>query len=379
MKNLILSLCITFSLAAHSDEWATILIHGTVGFQANASFKTISQIKKDEIEGSDYERNVLAVREHPFLFALQPMQKMGLHPVKKTKGFLEAAYAYSILYEEVQRLCGIKEKNQFYTFGWTGLISKKRRYREALQLYKEVRALAHKKKVRVIAYSHGATLLLQLAKVRECEFPNDTFSLDEIVLVGIPVQSETTQQIYSPLFKKIYNIYSRGDKVQRLDIFTSDKFFTHRTFKGKLPESLTQIELRVTAALRKNPCYCLPPNMRGIINQSPGHIELWFFGWTTSNYRKNLNIYPLPAAVFIPYLTCTAQKETSSHVQIDIRPERELAFLKSLSCERFEEVPFFSLTDYTALITQSLEFHPSQEEYKEMYEALQFTIDTKVL
>ena len=380
MKKFVLSLCITFSIVAQSDEWVTILIHGTVGFQANASLKTISQIKKDQIEGSEYERNVLAIREHSFLFALQPMQKLGLHPVKKTKGFLEAAYAFSVLYEEVQQLCGIKEKNRFYTFGWTGLISKKRRYCEARLLYTELRKLGRsKKKIRIIGYSHGATLLLQLADVREQEFPEDTFSLDEIFLVGLPVQSQATEQIYSPLFKKIYNIYSRGDKVQRLDIFTSDTFLTHRTFKGSLPESLTQIELRITAALRKNPCYCLPPNMRGIINQSPGHIELWFFGWTTSYYRKNLNIYPLPAALFIPYLVCTAQKEKSAHLQIDIRPERELSFLRSLSCERLQEVPFFSIHEYAALIRRGFDFHPSQDEYKEMYEALQLTIDSNII
>ena len=51
-----------------SQEWMTIFIHGTVGLKANLSLDTISHLIGDNIEGSDYERNILSVEKiHIFL------------------------------------------------------------------------------------------------------------------------------------------------------------------------------------------------------------------------------------------------------------------------------------------------------------------------
>ena len=36
-------------------------------------------------------------------------------------------------------------------------------------------------------------------------------------------------------------------------------------------------------------------------NVSPGHTELWFFGWTAANYRKTFPLYPLPIVSIAPY------------------------------------------------------------------------------
>ncbi len=50
-----------------SEEWITILVHGAIGLGANLSGCTISLIKRDVIEGSTYERNIKAIRNHPLL------------------------------------------------------------------------------------------------------------------------------------------------------------------------------------------------------------------------------------------------------------------------------------------------------------------------
>ena len=368
-----------------AEEWCIVLIHGAIGLQANLTFNTIIQAKNDTIEGTVYERNVLALRENPYLFTLQPIQKLGFHPVKKPSGALDdcmnAAYMFQTLYREMQDICSIREKNTFYTFGWSGLISEKRRYTEACLLYKKIKQkiLEGKKrgvkvKIRLIGYSHGATLLLNLGDIREDEFPSDTFLIDETFLIGIPVTIPTHQQILSPLFKKMWSIYSRGDKVQRLDIFSPCDFLSHREFKGYVPPHVTQIEMRYTARLQRNPCYCLPPNMRGIINQSPGHIELWYFGWAPSSYRKNLHMHPMPGAIFIPYLTCAAQKLPCQHVIVDLRPDQNSTRITSKYGYDCVIMPFIPQNCYKRLLEKAMSFHPNNPKYRECFLTLQSRI-----
>lgn len=390
MRKLALALFILVSMTCRAQksgaptEWLTILIHGTVGFYANMSYKAIVQIKNDCIEGSDYERKVSSVREHPYLFTLQPMQELGLQPVKKNEGTVNAAYSFATLFTKMQKYCSIREKNHFYTFGWSGLISEKRRYADATILYKSIAKKIdqfrkqHKKvRVRLIGYSHGATMLLNLADVRSQEFPADRFVIDETYLVGIPVTTITAQQVVSPLFSTVYNIYSRADKVQRLDIFSPCDFFSHRVFKGDLPDNIIQIEMRFTAHLQRKAGRCLPPNMRGMINQSPGHMELWFFGWAPSSYRKNLNMYPLPGAVFIPYLTRAAKTVESNHVIVDLRPEQGISSIRSKTDEECARMPFISQGNYAELLREALSFHPANQGCEGNYTQLEMSIDRK--
>ncbi len=357
-----------------AEEWITVLIHGVVGLQANISFTTLFQAKRDLTEGTIYEKNVLELREHPFLSMIQPIGKLGLHPVKKNKNCLSAAYAFGALFSTMERICKINRKNYFYTFGWSGLVSTKRRYCESRTLYTQLskkisqfKSAGKTPKIRLVGFSHGATLLLNLADIRCNEFPQDSFSVDEVYLIGMPVTRVTSRQAHSPLFKAIYTIYSRQDMVQKLDIFSSIDFSSHRVFKGRIPDSLTQIELKISAPLRSNPRYCPPSFMRGVINQSPGHSELWFFGWTQTSYRKNLNMYPLPAAIFAPYLICAAQKTACKNIQIDIRPCTERATIRSQnSCDTLA-IPFLTHKEYTDLIKKAFTFHPSNQQYKENF------------
>ena len=116
MFSMMLFIAIFCRAAAQSPAdpvWLNIFIHGTVAFQANFSYKTIMQAKNDCIEGTDYERNVLNVRENPYLFALQPMQKVGFHEVKEQESIVNASFIFTKLFQEVQRACGIQKKESF--------------------------------------------------------------------------------------------------------------------------------------------------------------------------------------------------------------------------------------------------------------------------
>ena len=190
-------------------------------------------------------------------------------------------------------------------------------------------------------------------------------------------QASHIVKILSPIFKKIYNIYSRGDKVQRFDIFSPCDFFSHREFKGCLPGNLIQIEMKITDCLRRNPEAVLPQRMRGMYNQSPGHIELWFFGWASSSFRKNLSIYPIPGAVFIPYLICASNKVPSPHIVVDIRPGQENICIKSRCDYRCDTLPFMKRGDLAAFIAKAMQFHPCNTKYHHNFARMKATVKAK--
>ena len=366
-------------------EWITILVHGAVGLGANLSGRTISLIKHDEIEGSSYERNVRKIRHHPYLFSLQPINQLGLHPVTKDDVSVNAAYIFSVLYTDVANQVGTRENNTFYTYGWSGLISARERTCAARNFYKDIRDLidaktkeGKKPKIRLIGYSHGCTMVLQFAELRATpEFCKDTFMIDESIFIGLPVNKTVRKFICCDPFKKIYHIYSMSDKIQKLDVFTGPHILSDRDFKRHDCKDLTQIELRFTAALHCPPGKVLPSNMRGIINQSPGHVELWSFGWTGSMYRKNLSMYPVCGAVFIPFLIHAAHEAHNDHVKVDIRPEQERAFVTTkLGCKRIC-IPFMSCSEYQAFLDKAMSFHPCNPKYRDAFLKLESSVEIK--
>ena len=87
--------------------------------------------------------------------------------------------------------------------------------------------------VRIIGYSHGGNVLLNMALARQRNPFLSPLTVHELVLLGMPVQQETDYLINDPLFEKIIHIYSRGDRIQKLDFFSCHRFFSRRLFKKK--------------------------------------------------------------------------------------------------------------------------------------------------
>jgi hypothetical protein len=317
------------------------------------------------------------MRQNPYVHALQPLGEFGLHPIPEHDKELNGSAVFSELYKSMAAHFGSIEQNSFYTYGWSGLISEKERQREACIFYKELRGLIQKKKqvdenlkVRIIAYSHGGTLISNFAKVRATEFCEDTFTIDETILVGVPLSKKITGLFACLPFTRVYNIYSVTDKIQRIDVFTSSKLFTERTFKGKeLFPDLTQIEFRYTAPLRRLPGKVLPSGMRGIITQSPGHVEWWSFGWTRSMYRKNLDMYPLSGAIFIPYLLYASKQVDKQHIQVDLRPEEEIAYIQSICSDKPCNIciPFMTQQAYRAFLDNASLYNPYSTGKREAF------------
>lgn len=342
----------------NSEKWITIFIHGTVGIESTLDFSTFRQLLRDNVEQSEYRKKVLEIRKNCKLFHRHPMQHEGLHKIR-TKAFSHRGpYAFAKLYDQVVKIYNPDTQNFYYTFGWSGLISCKLRYQEAGILYNYIKAeiarlqnLGHKPKVRIIGYSHGATLGLYLGGIRDKCYPEDKFKIDEFISVGMPVLYSTKKYLFSDIFSKLYHIYSNSDYVPFIDVFAPGNIISHRLFVGKLPENLKQLEIKVVAKLSRVPGKSLPRSMCSNVDQSPGHAELWYFG-PGKHCRSNLYFSPLPIAIFIPYFIDSIKyldNIKTNNIKIDIRPEQETATIESKKPNIKKQLKFVSKQEISRL------------------------------
>lgn len=361
------------------EAWITIFVHGMLNIVPHLNCKNICLFLQDNILDTLYAHTVHYIRENPFFYTNDGMGPLGLtelniHDLRQ--GMVGNVSAY--IYNEMCRLVGLPYRhNHYFTYGWSGLCSMAQRYIEAEDLLLDIDALVQKytcntikPKVRIIGYSHGGNISLNLAAVHQAKYPEMDISIDELILVGLPVQHETDSLVCSPLFKKIYHFYSRLDRIQQLDPFSTHFFFSRQQFESRnsftIPDKLTQVQIKCSRARarrqKQNPA-CVrrvgtsnrAGQRRSMRDASPGHIELWFFQWTIGNYRDTFPLAPLPVLSFIPYMIVELQKiEDYIHrprpIIFDLRPEFDVAVIKQhFNSELCEVVPFIHQDDLEPL------------------------------
>lgn len=305
------------------DKWITIFIHGSFSLRPHLSIKNIIKMLYDTIEESVYYRSTEINRRDPFFYKNQAMAGLGLHKIDIDHPHNNAAAPIlAASFEEIATQVGYPKTEEYYTFGWSGLVSNKLRYLEAAflyqdleKIYKKIKNQGYNPKIRLIGYSHGGNLALQLGAIFSTKNKSQQFYVDELWLLGTPIQVETDYLINSPIFKKIFNFYSRADSVQSLDFFSFKRFFSNKKFSKrhnfKLPCKLYQIRLKVTeykptkrgAGITEMPTDpALLKKYFKEYNYDPGHFELWFMGWTILTYRSDFPFYPLPILTFLPLI-----------------------------------------------------------------------------
>ncbi len=330
------------------EQWMTIFVHGTV--KPSFSLANTVKIFRDNLEKSLCWLSTELIRNDPYFYQNQAMQTIGLHPVdldkEKKQGYAPGAFA--CLFDELSSLNRKKEQtNHYYTFGWSGLLSHKLRYQDAKRFYQALKAEDEKlskdgikPKIRIVSYSHGGNIGINLAHVKNKDYPNDPITVDELIMIGTPIQPITAQWASDPMFKHIYHFYSAGDWVQKLDIHAHRKFdgFVH----DDLP-NLTQIKIKVFKRYAPpgkghlRPKKANPKNQRRI---DPGHMELWFFGWTINWYRPNFPLHPFPVALFLGWITQMADLVCPEHKDISfgIYPELNMVSMKPQKATRKDQI-----------------------------------------
>lgn len=377
------------------DVWITVFIHGIISIKSHTTVTNFIRFLTDNVADSPYGMTVEMMRNDPFFYQNHTIQKCGLHSIDLSnyqKG--AAASIMARLFDKVNHInnpCPCT--NYYYTYGWSGLLSRISRYKAAKELLcqlNELIATFHSKginpKIRLLGFSHGGTIILKLALVKQIEKIIPNFHIDEAYLLGTPIQHDTDYLINDPLFKRIYNVYSKGDRVQKLDFFSCGQFFSDKIFKvhkgcGQIPNKLSQIEL---AVIRKKG-ECLKPfkpedaqqpllfdgnkSCRSIRNISPGHGELWFFGWTPLHYRKTFLLYPLPMIVFLPYIINTiksieANTEAQTPIRVTIDPRRDSMIINTNLCGVCPYLfPFIGIQSLIDLQTEALAYRPDLNYY----------------
>lgn len=350
-----------YAQKAH-ETWINVFVHGIMSVKPHIGVCNFIRFMTDNVDNTVYSDTVHLMRHDPIFFQNQAMQNIGLYemdPLRVEKGNASGAMAFA--FEQMSQFVNPDKeiRNLYYTYGWSGLMSVSRRYKDAIGLYQavaekvaELKRQGINPKVRIIGYSHGGNVLLNLALVRQQENNPYPLEVDELFLLGVPVQSETDYLVNDPMFKQIYHIYSRGDRIQKLDFFSFKRFFSRRLFKPRagfcLPDKLTQIQLKCIRNAKyiqgKPELEAMAYNFNSkairsgrshyLRDSSPGHTELWFFGWTPLHYRQTFPLNPFPAAALVPLIARYGYnfQERSLFEKptlIDIRPEQEVVLVRN--------------------------------------------------
>jgi hypothetical protein len=364
-----------FQAETGNETWITIFVHGIMSIQPHLNLHNVMLFVRDAVHNTTYSKTVEYMRLDPYFYLNQAMQKFGLEKIDIND--LEPGHATNAIahiYDEVTKLVAPNTTNHYYTFGWSGLLSPSTRYKDAVKLLQSLTTELQEKywkqgiypKIRLVGYSHGGNVCLNIAAARQNTDPQSLLSIDELILVGVPIQTETDYLSNDPIFKKIYHFFSQTDRIQRIDFFSFNRIFSRRYFRNsnnfRVPKKLMQIDMKFTRGIRSkynNPAryaamtdYSNPGIISGksklLRDCSPGHLEFWFFGWSPKYYRSHFVMHPLPAFIAIPYiLHCIKQVQnelvTPYPLIVDIRPEFETMIIKQRKKNDFTRIfPFLS-------------------------------------
>lgn len=340
------------------------------------------------------------------------LRKYAVYPVSA---------AYKMLSSEVS-----DETEYFYAFGWSGLVSQYRRRKEAIRFYnvlQEERAKYEAKgvypKIRIIVHSHGGNVALNLAAVaeilqngletppvRESYASDDAYDtaaamytlliglphqrtvseerhqkkwdyrpvssslwVDELIMLGTPIQPETAHLASSDFFTRVYNIYSPNDKVQRMDWVSTRRAYSQQKIDVvKAGEEgprghLIQVELTVNKNIEDlevihdsykaqdrnreeqrwwHTLFTSPGLTAAETNPDPQHKELWFMQWQKEQKPHAQDfIAPYPYAIFVPIIRSLVLE----HFRHDAQVSEDLA----VTCSFNEHGAELALRDYTTL------------------------------
>lgn len=384
--------CTIQSNTLDSEEYnvvLTIFIHGTLK-PAEFSFATLMKIVHDRTDNTLYSRAIHYMRHDPVLFQGHAVQELGLKPIIMEKDYShKTARTIAHMYEIQNKDLGISDLPQlYYTFGWSGLLSQKKRYLAAEDLYsqltkelQELKKLHIRPFIRIIAFSHGGNVVLNVSAVQNSDpFVTEPLIINELISIATPIQRETDHLVSDPMFKKVYHLYSKEDNIQALDMFSSQQFFSNRQFKQRssfsIPKKLYQVRIRTTRKVKwkekvknvEDPHNILTKNRIRLIHKDPKHTEMWSFKWGAHWYRENFPLNPFPLMVFIPTIihTLKTYQPEKRNIILDVAPTEYGALIKQRYSLFKQAVPFLSKKTHDTLI-----------EYAKLQEPKEFTLKTQ--
>lgn len=385
LKLLVLFLPLFFfcQTKTETEVWINIFVHGII--KTPFTINDFTKIAHNCVEGTQHYHMVDFLRNRSELYSYQPMQKKGLVKIdlrNSSDGPVAIAKIYDYQFHSLTskrfdqhnkktRIC-----NLYYTFGWSGYLSRMHREIEAKKLYnalkKEINNLKAKNihpKIRIIGFSHAGNLILNMAKNLTYNKEDLPFSIDELIVVAVPIQKETDEYINHPIFKKIYSFYSMSDIAPKADFFSTQFMFSHRRFGRKnlcLPSKLMQVQFRTTY---------VGFNRYGNIDKQyhidPNHMEFWNFGWAPKEHRAKFPLNPFSVISLMPFFinSINSIDNLSNDIVLDVIPKLEKIIITdntfdSCSTKMEYSLPFISKYDFNEMKKICLRFKSVAELYK---------------
>lgn len=296
-----------------------IFIHGTLFAYPSPSnlLKTLKGNKNSLFFKKSFHYKYINNLRYSGIYKYQAIGELGLKKIdlffhEDRPIYKKSAGKIASVYNNYSKKINPGKERFYYTFGWSGYLNQKKRTNWAENLYSDLINEIEKNyndkniNITILAHSHGGNVALKLAEI-EKKYQKG-LKIQRLLLFGTPIQKETSELIYSDIFEKVYNIYSRGDPVQVIDCISTKDLFSKRKFRGndnRLPENLTQIEVL---------CGKLKPM----------HNELWSLkeNWNFL-YRQRLIVTPYPIVVFAPEIVEFVDSCYSQSINLRLNIEKE--------------------------------------------------------
>lgn len=316
------------------EVWVNVFIHGIV--RPIVDIGDMIQIGRQNLKKTRYKYTTNYVRKHNLARHSQATQDVGLHQIKmEPNPDNQGSRAMVAVFKLIKKQLGTEQdKELYYTFGWSGLISYHSRqkaayflYHKLIRLVESLRSKGLEPKIRLITYSHGGNVALQMANFDPWNRHQSKLSIAELVCLAVPVQKDNDNLIRHPMFEKIYHFYSNGDIPQKLDFVSTSFGTSYRRYADRkcfeIPEKLTQIQVH----FQKNTYHKASLTRKEGYSQSgfdPNHIEMWSFGWTSKGYRRGAPIFPLPTTALTPALVAAieSQPNLGRNLEADIDQDK---------------------------------------------------------
>jgi hypothetical protein len=105
-------------------------------------------------------------------------------------------------------------RDNFYIFSWSGILSHSARVAAAYELHRDLNSLikiyGKDCRINLITHSHGGNVALNLAQVKG----NRHYSIENLILLAVPVQHFTKHHVEDEIFKNVFSLYSKWDLFQ---------------------------------------------------------------------------------------------------------------------------------------------------------------------
>jgi len=384
-------------LDKNKEHRLIVFIHGTFG--SSLSLLDAPSVMRDNIKGSVYAKTARSMRKDTFFYSAQPLMERGLKSFEPTFNSKEteklfAVYPISKSFDLfAQQVGGADEQRHYYVFGWSGLLSQHKRRQEAIRFLNALsEQIARFKenginpKITILAHSHGGNLVLNAAafvsivrnedifngartqellvkkklgeilcglvpknavigkkgqKYLDYELVNPDWNIDELIMLGSPIQPETDFAVQSSFLKSVLHCYSIADKVQSSDWVSTSRYYSDQRFNClqkelqnaglNLPASLKQVRIMFDREVSAEGSFELKTDLnkdktwwsllvgdfhKNIERIDPTHKELWFLVSRKDEEKSILK--PLPISVCAPVISALLNSTSLNDIDLNI-------------------------------------------------------------